>query len=245
MKKFRNYLVVLFGFVVLVGVLVLLNPLESQGQRGGGPPGGMNVKVVNENTEPVPVAQTETADVSVVNMPVEPIMVNMVQSTETDVNVINTTSNPVPVVQTGEVDVNVVNMPEEPIQVNCVQSIEHFQETVILSYSVGDIGKFGSFMVPTGKRLVMEHVSLRAAMTPGQRPFETKIIVLQVGGGSQKEHFLVTEYQGSRPGIADYYAASLPMRLYAIGAVSIASFRTDTVGTAQINVTVSGYLVDY
>jgi hypothetical protein len=225
MKKFRNYLVVIFGFIIFVSVLVLLNPLESRGQRGGGPPGGMNVKVVNEDTEPVPV--------------------NLIQSTETDVNVVNMPTEPISVVQTGNVDVNVVNMPDEPIQVNCVKSIEHFQETVILSFSNGENGKSGGFSVTSGKRLVIEHVSVRAALTPGQRLHETKITVLQVGGGSSKEHFLVTEFQGHRPGIADYYAASQPIRLYAIGSVSIAAFRTDDTSTSQVNVTVSGYLVDY
>jgi hypothetical protein len=245
MRKFRNYLVVFFGFVIFISVLVLLSPHETLGQRGGGPPGGMNVKVVNENTEPVPVnlVQSTETDVNVVNMPTEPISV--VQTGFVDVNVANMPTEPISVVQSGNVDVNVVNMPDEPIEVNCVQSIEHFQETVILSFSHGENGKFGGFLVTSGKRLVIEHVSIRAALTPGQRLFETKITALQVGGGSSKEHFLVTEFQGHRPGIADYYGASQPIRLYAIGGVSIGAFRTDDVGTSQVNVTVSGYLVDY
>jgi hypothetical protein len=98
--------------------------------------------------------------------------------------------------------------------------------------------------VPAGKRLVIEHVSAKAALTEGQHLTETSIATLQVGGGSAIKHYFAASFQGNTPGIADYYAISQQTHLYAIGGVQVFAFRNGTLGTAQVNISVSGYLID-
>jgi hypothetical protein len=84
----------ILGIIACVGLVfapaaVLADP--------SGPPGGLDVKVVNQ--EPIPVAgdiaATVTGDVSVVNQPT----VNAQQSGTWSMSIDNTTTNPVPVVE--------------------------------------------------------------------------------------------------------------------------------------------------
>jgi hypothetical protein len=188
-----------------------------------GAPATTNVNVVN------------TPNVNVVNNPGVTVLnsptVQSQQSGTWDVGITgsptvtvgNTSANPVPVVAS----------PPSP-----------FQEEVILVFNNGSNSANGGFSVPTGKRLVIEHVSATAALAEGQQLTGTRIDTLQVGGGSQKGHYFVASFQANVPGIGDYYAISQETRLYAIGTVPVNAFRNGTTGTAQMNISVSGYLVD-
>lgn len=118
-----------------------------------------------------------------------------------------------------------------------------FQEEVILVFGAGNNGTNGGFMVPAGRRLIIEHVSGLAALEIGQRLKWSRISTLAMAGGTQVAHYLATTQQASVAGIADYYVMSQPMLAYAVGAVEIAAFRSDVAGTGQVNVSVSGYLV--
>jgi hypothetical protein len=218
MEKFNKYL----SKAVCCVILLILPAFINVGQAVGAP-APANVNVVN------------TPDVNVVNNPGVTVLNSpTVQSQQSGtwnvgitgsptVTVGNTNANPVPVVA----------IPPSP-----------FQEEVILVFNSGDSGAFQPFQVPAGKRLVIEHVSARAALTEGQQLTETSIETLQVGGGSVIKHYFVASFQASVPGVADYYAISQQTRLYAVGGVQVRAFRSNTTGTAQMNISVSGYLVD-
>jgi len=122
---------------------------------------------------------------------------------------------------------------------------EPFQSEVAISFNPGRYEAFGSFYVPSRKRLIIEHVSAHVALPNGQKIIEARIETLQVGGGAVANHYLTTHFEGSRPGVGDYFSVSQDMRLYAVGAVRFGFFRTNTTGIGQVNATVSGYLVDY
>lgn len=200
MKKFKTHLLAALGLVILVSALALLNPLESQGQRSGGPPGGMNVKVVNENTEPVPVAQAATADVNVVSLPVEPV--------------------------------STFAFPTEP-----------FQEEVWFVVEAGISSGSGSFFVPEGKCLVIEHVSAHTRMGVGQKLINAVIRTQQVIGGNKIFHTLAIVDQGGGPTTAYYSRISQHVRLYAVEEV-LFYVNTSHHDGAYVSISVSGYLVD-
>lgn len=136
--------------------------------------------------------------------------------------------------ETGIVSSPVYAVPREP-----------FQKEAIFQFSAGKFEAFGSFDVPSRKRLVIEHVSARVALPNGQKIIEARIETLQAGGGAKASHYLTTNTEGSRPGVADYFSASQCVRLYAVGNVQFGFFRTDIASIGQVNASVSGYLVDY
>ena len=182
MKKFKTYLLAAIGLVILVGALVLLTPIAGQGQRGGGPPGGMNVNVVNTSAKPVPTFA----------------------------------------------------FPTEPFQIGVSFSIE-----------AGNMWGYGSFIVPTGKRLVIEHVSSYSAMTTlDDKIINAAITTQQVLGGNEVSHIFVIVDQGRGPTTVHYCTVSQQMRLYAVEEVRFSVARSHFDHKASINFSVSGYLVD-
>ena len=120
---------------------------------------------------------------------------------------------------------------------------EPFQKEVIILFIAGKQEGFGSFLIPKGKRLIIEHVSACIALPSGQKILEARIDVLQAGGGAQISHYLNTFFAAIAPN-GDYFSVSHSLRLYAVGDVRFAFFRTDKISIGQVNATVSGYLVD-
>jgi hypothetical protein len=139
-----------------------------------------------------------------------------------------------------------VKVPGPPVESSpvCTVPEEPFQKQVTISFTAGRLEGFGSFQVPSGKRLVVEHVSARVALPNGQRIIESRIETLQAGGGAMARHYLTAHVEGSRPGAGDYFSVSQDMRLYAVGAVRFGFFRTSDSNVGLVNATVSGYLVD-
>ena len=172
-----------------------------------------------------------------------------VNNTPLDVNVVN--SPAVQSQQSGPWDVGIVGSPTvtvgntnaNPVPVVASPPLP-FQEEVILQFPSGTVNASQSFQVLPGKRLVIEHVSARAALTEGQQLTETSIETLQVGGGSAIKHYFAASFQGNTPGTADYYAISQQTRLYAVGGVQVRAFRNGTAGSGTVNISVSGYLID-
>jgi hypothetical protein len=150
-----------------------------------------------------------------------------------DINVVNTPS------------VNVVSMPATPLATkDAALGQTPFQAHAIASFEPGTNGAFAAIAVPSGKRLVIENVSLLASLNNGTALRYATIVTLDQGGGSEAEHYLVASPQGSVPGVADYFTANHALRAYAVGAITLRVFRTDTLGFGQVNVTVTGTLVN-
>jgi hypothetical protein len=119
-----------------------------------------------------------------------------------------------------------------------------FQKEVIIKFDAGRREGFGSFSIPSRKRMVIEHVSARIVLPGGQKLFESRIETLQAAGGAVGYHYLTTSSEGNYLG-DDFFSISHSMRLYAVGAVKFAFFRTDSTTTGVVNVAVSGFLVSY
>ena len=150
-----------------------------------------------------------------------------------DMNVVNTPS------------VRVVNGPANAVFTqDAALGQTPFQAQVNALFEPGNNAAFAGIEVPAGKRLVIENVSVLAALNNGTALRYAAVVTLDQAGGSEAEHYLVMNPQGSVPGIADYFSANHALRAYAVGVVQVRAFRTDSVGFGQLNVTVTGSLVD-
>lgn len=150
-----------------------------------------------------------------------------------NVNVVNTPS------------VNVISSPAAPVLTkDAALGQAPFQASAIAAFESGTNGAFAAIPVPSGKRLIIENVSALAALNNGTALRYATVVTLAQGGGSEAEHYLVVTPQGSVPGVADYFTANHALRAYAVGNIVVRVFRTDTLGFGQVNVTVTGTLVD-
>src|SRR5262249_59774428 len=72
-------------------------------------------------------------------------------------------------------------------------------------------GENGSFQVPQGKLLIIEHVSGEAFMPRGQKAL---FGIITTVGGVQGRHYLGTHSEGAF-GSQDYFWFSIPAKIYA------------------------------
>jgi hypothetical protein len=100
--------------------------------------------------------------------------------------------------------------------------------------------------VPAGKRLVIEHVSVRAELPPGQTARAAIVVSLD---GKAVSHYLVMVGQGTvigEPTNRAVFVASHPIRLYVDPgprpAVTVERDNSDELGAAYASML--GYLVD-
>jgi len=126
----------------------------------------------------------------------------------------------------------------------CTSPNAPFQQEVILKFTAGQREAFGSVSVPSGKRLVIEHVSARVMLPTGQKLFESRITTVQTAGGAEGYHYLSTTAEGSYLG-SDFFSISQSLRLYSVGYAKFSFFRADTAQAGLVNAAVSGYLVNY
>ncbi len=121
-----------------------------------------------------------------------------------------------------------------------------YSERILIGMGPGESGVVASGMVvPEGKRLIVEHVSIGADLQSDQLLLEVFVGSSQ---GSSKTANLVATVQGrSGDGVRDFFAASQPikMRLDAGETIRCGALRNSTFGNAGIRVTVLGYLIDY
>lgn len=169
------------------------------------------------------------------------------------VTVTNTDQNPVPITGT----VGVTNLPaiqavsgtvaatqSGPWSVGVVDTREPFEARAQTSLSVNDFNGAVSFAVPSGKRLVVEYISVSAYLPDNQTP---QVLVLG-GGGIPLNRQGVT---ATSAGTSVLYVGALSMRDYEPGASfsigfdrSRSDFYNGTVaGEATLVAYVSGYLV--
>jgi hypothetical protein len=102
----------------------------------------------------------------------------------------------------------------------------------------------GSFSVPAGRRLVIEHVSALVVVPAGQRVMYTNINTFS-GGGLVFHHLKAQSAGVSTATPGEGYITSESLRLYADPGTSVlvAVNRSDSAGTGFMSVSVSGYLV--
>ncbi len=138
----------------------------------------------------------------------------------------NAPSQAIPV--TGEL----VSVPSEPYHVMAYGNI-----------SPGQTQPTVWFMVPFGRQLVVEHVSILTAIPSGQAATASVGIPLTPA----VRHRLVLSPTGDLGGGLDWLVASQPIRMYANGgaqALFVEIRRSSSSGYGSIEASISGFLVD-
>lgn len=138
--------------------------------------------------------------------------------------------------------------PGSPLSV--VQSealIEPIRESVSFSIDPGFFAEDVTlYTVPTGKRLIIEHVSASCSLPAGQRVRYLEILPQPAGGlGTLGSLSLVPTYLGDFSGKSEY-RASTPMKLYGHSETGVRVFveRSVNTGEAFCSFTISGFLVN-
>lgn len=150
--------------------------------------------------------------------------------------------NPLPSLAAPAVDVRIVRNVENPAR----QSV-HVRG--IFDLAVGEPDKFvNAYVVPAGKRLVVEHVSAFLGVPPDQKSF---FVIYTRLAGMLEPHTLVAHDQGVMTntyvaGTKAIFVASQPTRFYADPGTEILMLvrRTSADGTAGGHMVMSGHLVD-
>lgn len=145
---------------------------------------------------------------------------------QTDVNVVNSSSAPVPVVN--------INDAQQPIQkwAGTVQQPNNTATQLTL------------FTVPQGKRLVIEFVSFQGVVPQGQRISHCRLNTI-VGNEIFNMFPVMTQLPDYVFGEAAF-GASQTVKLYADQNTSVRVYfiRSGVSGTATLNASISGYLID-
>ncbi len=97
------------------------------------------------------------------------------------------------------------------------------QESGPIVYRGEDLEAHLSFPVPVGKRLLIETVSVRAAVGPGAR---STVMFTATAGGASATHVIPLEFQGAFPNQGDVLAGSRSIRVTADGG-TVVHFRID------------------
>jgi hypothetical protein len=122
-----------------------------------------------------------------------------------------------------------------------------FVKTISFNIETGTTQNNVGITIPEGKRLVIEYVSARAQGPAGQKfiaQIQTSVTKAESPRGV---YWLVFFPQGTFSTI-DVYTASQPMRIFADPSTPPALFvatRTGITGTAFVEATISGYLVNF
>ena len=159
MYKFKKSLITLIGLLSLMTIVTVVLPHTSYGSGGTGSSAPttqtQNVKVVNSNSEPVPVqaAQSGTWNVGINGTP------NVNVSNMPTVG-INSAANTVKIDSANPLSARDADNPAK----------QPFHVGANLSVLDGNITATAAFDVPAGKRAVIEDVSVLTLLQPGQRP---------------------------------------------------------------------------
>ncbi len=216
MKQFAKVLLLTLGF----GVLAVVLGFVTSGQVGAqdpGPPGGLDVHVVNT---PLPV----TGTVGISGTPTVNLGAGNTVGINGTVKVGNSASSPVLV---RDVD-------------DAARSAFHASADVGIPDTRSE-GLATITTVPAGKRLVIEYVSILAQAPTGQKLFaQITVFVDSVG----QNHFITLTPQGAFSS-TDVFTAAQPTRLYADAGTNVTAslFRNATTGVVGNTVAISGYLV--
>jgi hypothetical protein len=171
-----------------------------------------------------------------------------------NVGVNNSSSNPVPVSGSVRIDpssntVQLGNPANSPGLVEDVGAPGRiaFQKEVDVNFTAGDDHTSNFILVPAGKRLVIEFVSAGWVIPNGQKILQVSIET--IFQGHDAFHFVAPAFTGTSA-IGDWFSLSQETALYAEhlsnpgGDVVINAWRSDTTGSGNGGLTVSGYLID-
>jgi hypothetical protein len=236
MSTLRKISIAFAGVAVSVLAISLLSPSSGYSQGGRpeqAPAPAQDVRVVNSPSDPMPMmAQGTTAisgSVMIADMP--------------GVHIANT-----PTVQ-------VANSPTSPVWVRDLDTTRQpFHRSVSLLLEDGDITTQSTFMVPAGKRLVIEYVSGEVVMPAGQTPRGLHLLPITYTENGFVERIAYRiplqaqgrfTYWGDE---RDTFTASQRIVLYAEPetdvVIYLTRFGSGTAGRVHLYMGISGYLVD-
>ena len=250
MYSFKKSLIAFAGLFVLLGLIALVTPRTSVGQKNTAPQDvrlvGTTVTQPVSASSPLPVTGsvgingTPTvglaagSSVAINGTPVVGLDAgnNTVKFDAVNNTVKIDTANPLPV---RDAD----NPARQPFQA-------HGSNTFVDGGRV--ISAVTITTVPAGKRLIIEHVSVFGVMLAGQKMIETAITtrLQNSNSGQPLPHDLTINAQGSN-GFRDYFVASQDMRWYADAGTDVVGFaeRDNTAGGGgDVQFAISGYFVD-
>ena len=227
-------------------------------------PGGgtSSVVVVNSTQQPVPVSILDTPSINIANTPsitlsgtpsvsLAPGASVSIANTPSvslantpNVNVANT-----PTVNVGnQPTVTVVTSTPAPLLARDVDNParQPFQAQLSFGLPFGQTGVISPVtVVPAGKQLVVEHVSVAGYMPTGQKLLQ--VAIWTTVGGISGEHVLTVSPQGTDSGgVNDFFTVSQDLRLYSDPGSTIycSGVRDNSTSTGNIAGTISGYLVN-
>jgi hypothetical protein len=219
MKKITQIFLIALGLGLLALVVAFLIPSPAPAQAPSVP-----VTVVNATANPVPTTAVGTSLVAIRGTPT----FNLASGT-----------------------VTVGNGVANPVQVhNINDATSLYEQRLVFNIDPGNQQNNATFSnMPTDKRLVIEHISASATVPSGQKisVYFTSSITTSVGGFGGGLNFLVMQLQGTYPlsiGPQDMFTASQPMRIYTDSAPILIGNRTSSDGTATVDATISGYIVN-
>jgi hypothetical protein len=131
------------------------------------------------------------------------------------------------------------NTPAQSIPVRDVSGRDPFTVALTQSWPVGGTYTSIGYTIPTGKRLVVEHVSVRANVPSGQRVRGNLVTPSTPYPGTPSIPF---SWQGNFSG-QDLLVGSLPMRAYVDGKVTLTVLRNSSSGSGNWQATIIGYLI--
>lgn len=133
--------------------------------------------------------------------------------------------------------------PDGTIQTSAMKdpALSAFQTELSIHWEDGEIGGSASFDVPSGKRLVIENLTLRATTGNGGH-FGTCSLSTFLNGTNVHHQIIPTFIRSGTS--ADLFGFINKVRMYAEGKVFLQASRGGTQIIANMDLTISGYLVD-
>lgn len=224
MYEFKRSALALVGVLILVGIATISKPHTGRGASGTG--------------GSAPTSQTQ--NVNVVNTP----SVNAQQSGTWNVGISGT-----PVVGLDASNNTVKIDSAAPVLVRDVDNParQSFQQNGNAIINDGSSTGFMTFNLPAQKQAVIEYVSLGVRLPTGQKVYQVQLDTSPFQNSSQIiHHYFGSTFEGTADGF-DYFVTSQPTRLYSAAkteSMRVLVFRNDSVGQGQVEVSISGYLLD-
>jgi hypothetical protein len=142
-------------------------------------------------------------------------------------------------------EVNVTNSSSSPVATRDVENPARnpFQRAFLVTFSPTETQKSDTFTVPSGKRLVIEQISVDGFVASGQK---VRAALLANTNSDLATFGVEMVPQGSFPGQGDVFVGNEHLRVYADPGttVFVTLRRNDGTGDGRFEVGLSGYLVD-
>jgi hypothetical protein len=216
MKPFRSYFVAALGLMILAGSLVLAG--AGSGTAKAALPPTQEVTLVNTAANPVPTQAQGTTNVTGT--------VQAQQAGAWNVGINGT----VPVYDT-------IQGAKEPVMINLGDNLT--------AAPGGQLAESQDYVVPAGKRLVIEQSYLIAQVLPGGRAVASLTVTTgQAGPAGLRRYPLLLTKQVTQP-LYDAYVASGPTKIYVAGPASLrieVSFDDPSPNNGAAYPSLAGYL---